>query len=340
MNYLLKSESALYYECGYSCDNALLLILGKERFFITDGRYTLDAREQVQGAEVIESANLYATLATIIRKNRVSVVYFDPYEITVKELDELTSKLHKVNFIVHENYSQLQRIIKTEEEIALIAESVRLNAQAFENFGVFLQNEGIGQSEHRLHFEAKRILSDYGRYDLSFDPIVAMEKNAAKPHALPSEETLEKGDVLLFDAGIKYKRYCSDRTRTFEIGDRISVEKSQNITKAGRQKIYDTVLKAQEEAIKSVKEGMKAREIDKVAREVIDKAGYGSYFNHSLGHGVGLDIHELPRLSQRSRDFVTDGMVFTIEPGIYIPGDFGVRIEDVVVMKNGRAEIL
>lgn len=340
MNYLLKSESALYYECGYSCDNAFLLILGRERFFVTDGRYTLDAKEHVQNAEVLESANLYSTLATIIRKSRVNVVYFDPVEISVKELDELTSKLHKVNFIVHENYSQLKRILKSEEEIALIAESVKLNAKAFDAFTAFLQDEGVGKSEHRLFFEAKRILSDYGRYDLSFEPIVAIEKNAAKPHALPGEDCLKQGDVLLFDAGIKYQRYCSDRTRTFEVSSAMSASKKQTISKAERQKVYDTVLKAQEEAIKSIKEGMKAKDIDGVAREVIDKAGYGKYFNHSLGHGVGLDIHELPRLSQRSKDFVTDGMVFTIEPGIYLPDDFGVRIEDVVVMRNGRAEIL
>lgn len=340
MNILLKGESALYYECGFSCDNAFLLILGSERFFVTDGRYVLDAKQNVKGATVIESSSLLSTIATIIKGARVKVVHFDPLELNVKELDELISKLHRVNFIVYENHSQKKRIVKRDDEIELIRESVRLNALAFERFGEFVRDSGIGLSERRLHFEAKRFLSDGGSFDLSFDPIVAIEKNSAKPHATPDDTPLKYGDMLLFDAGIKYKRYCSDRSRTFEVGDNLSVKKIQNIGNKTRQKIYDTVLKAQEEAIAFIKEGVRAKDIDKKARDVIESAGYGDFFNHSTGHGVGLDIHELPRISQKSEDIITEGMVFTIEPGIYLPGDFGVRIEDVVVIKNGRAEIL
>lgn len=340
MNILLKGESALYYECGFSCDNAFLLILGSERFFITDGRYTLDAKHNVKGATVIESSSLLSSTSTIIRNAKVRVVHFDPLELSVKELDELTSKLHRVNFIVYENYSQKKRIIKSSDEVELIRESIRLNASAFERFGEFVKHSGAGLSERRLYFEAKRFLSDEGSFDLSFDPIVAIEKNGAKPHATPDDTILEYGDMLLFDAGIKYKRYCSDRTRTFEVKEGLSVSKAQNISDKTRQKIYDTVLKAQEEAIAFAKEGVRAKDIDQKAREIISSAGYGSFFNHSTGHGIGLDIHELPRISQRSKDIIREGMVFTVEPGIYLPDDFGVRIEDVVVIKNGRAEIL
>ncbi|MFP4332013.1 MAG: M24 family metallopeptidase [Campylobacterales bacterium] len=340
MNLILRSESSLYYECGYSCDNAFLLKIGSEKFFITDARYTLEAKSNIVGAEVVESSNLYKTIANILRQARLRAIYFDPSELSVKELDELSSKLHRVNFIVHDNYSQKIRAIKTKKEIELIAESVRLNALAFNRFFEFMKQDGVGKSEKALHFEAKRFLSNSGEYDLSFDPIVALNQNAAMPHALPTSLKLKKGDMVLFDAGIKYKRYCSDRTRTFEIGASSDISKNQHLSQKERQKIYDTVLKAQERAIEYAREGVSARSIDAKAREVIDSAGYGKLFTHSTGHGVGLDIHELPRISAKSKDIIEEGMVFTIEPGIYVDGGFGVRIEDVVVIKNGRAEIL
>lgn len=340
MNLILRSESALYYECGYSCDNAFLVSLGSEKFFVTDSRYTLEAKDSVVGAQVVESNNLFKTVANILRQARLRAIYFDPSELSVKELDELSSKLHRVNFIVHDNYSQKIRAIKTQKEIELISESVKLNAGAFDRFFEFIKDSGVGKSEKNLHFEAKNFLSDFGEYDLSFDPIVAINQNAAKPHALPTDEKLKSGDVLLFDAGIKYKRYCSDRTRTFEVGSAKDISKKQTLSQKERQKIYDTVLKAQEAAISYAREGVSARSIDAKAREVIDSAGYGKLFTHSTGHGVGLDIHELPRISPRSKDFIKEGMVFTIEPGIYVGGEFGVRIEDIVVIKNGRAEIV
>jgi len=340
MNILLKSESALYYECGFSCDSAYLLKLGREKFFVTDGRYTLEAKESVRGAEVVESSSLLAAVTSLLKASRTTMVHFDPLELSVKELDELTAKLHRVNFIVSENYSQRARIKKSLDEVELIRKSISLNALAFEKFEEFIRVQGIGLDERRLHFEAKRILSSEGDYDLSFDPIVAIEKNGAKPHALPCGDVLKNGDMLLFDAGIKYNRYCSDRTRTFEVGGESKVSKDQVLSNKKRQKVYDTVLKAQESAINSIKPGMKASEIDRVARSVICEAGYGDFFNHSTGHGIGLDIHELPRISQRSKDVIEEGMVFTVEPGIYLPGDFGVRIEDVVVVRGNGAEIL
>lgn len=183
-------------------------------------------------------------------------------------------------------------------------------------------------------------MSDNGKYDLSFDPIVAINANSAKPHALPTEVNLKRNDLLLVDAGIKYKRYCSDRTCTSRVYEDIDFERSQHFTKKERQKVYDIVLKAQLTAIKKARVGMMAKDIDKLARDVIEKAGYGKYFIHSTGHGVGLDIHEHPYINSRSETIIENGMVFTIEPGIYLPEKFGVRIEDTIVMKDGKAQIL
>jgi len=184
-------------------------------------------------------------------------------------------------------------------------------------------------------------MSQLGKYDLSFDPIVAINKNAAKPHALPTNKKLKLNDLILVDAGVKYKRYCSDRTCTAVANfEKFNFKREQNFKDKKHQKIYDIVYKAQLNAIEKARVGMKASQIDKLTRDIIEKTGYGKYFVHSTGHGVGLDIHEFPNINSRSDVIIEDNMVFTIEPGIYLPNEFGIRIEDSVVMKNGRAEIL
>jgi Xaa-Pro aminopeptidase len=151
---------------------------------------------------------------------------------------------------------------------------------------------------------------------------------------------LHRGDLLLVDAGLKYRRYCSDRTRTVYTEKGFTFDTDQNFKSKKTQKAYDTVLKAHDYAIEKARSGMKAKKIDALARNIISKAGFGDYFVHSTGHGVGLDIHEMPYISTRSNTSIEDGMVFTIEPGIYIPGEFGIRIEDMVAMVDGRAVIL
>jgi Xaa-Pro aminopeptidase len=184
-------------------------------------------------------------------------------------------------------------------------------------------------------------MSSYGKYDLSFDPIVAINANAAKPHALPTSKRLKLNNLILVDAGVKYKRYCSDRTCTSNANfEKFSFKREQKFKNKKHQKIYDLVYKAQLNAISKARVGMKASQIDNLTRSVIEKAGFGKYFVHSTGHGVGLDIHEFPNINSRSDIIIEDNMVFTIEPGIYLPKEFGVRIEDTVVMKNGKALIL
>ena len=183
-------------------------------------------------------------------------------------------------------------------------------------------------------------MSRFGEYDLSFEPIFAINENAAKPHAHPTDKILKEGDLVLFDAGIKYKRYCSDRTRTSQYGDRINFSKDQKFSDPKIQKAYDVVRKAQEEAIRRAKPGMKAKDLDKIARDIIDNSEFKGAFVHSLGHGVGLDIHEMPFINARNEQILKEGMVFTIEPGIYVPGEFGIRIEDMVVLRDSGAEVL
>lgn len=345
--YIVRDENAQYYECGFSCDNAIVLHIQDQCFFITDSRYTLEAKQNVyKHVEVLESSDLLDTLATLLATQRVKKLTFNPNELSVGFYQTLLShtQRHKCELLAAPNFHQKLRIIKSDSQIALIQKSQKLNKQAFKEFARFVRKaiqKGKILSERDLHFYATMFLSHKGVYDLSFNPIVGLNATGAKPHALPSEKNLCKNnDLLLFDAGIKYQRYCSDRTRTANVCADMIFGKSQKFASKKQQKIYDIVLKAQERAISKARSGMRGYEIDALARDVIESSGYGKYFVHSTGHGVGLDIHELPHISAKSEEIIQDGMVFSIEPGIYLGDEFGVRIEDLVVMKNGRAEVL
>ncbi|AFL67637.1 M24 family metallopeptidase [Sulfurospirillum barnesii] len=340
-NYILQNENALYYECGFSCDHAIFLKLGSEAFFITDARYTTEASEAIANATVLEGArgDLLKTARLLIRKSGIKSLCYNPAEWDVEAYAKLSETL-RITFCKRPNFSQQKRMIKTKGELELLKKAAHFGKEAFEHFGVFLKQHGKGMDEKRAFFEAEAILKHHGALGISFEPIVAFGENAAKPHALPTCKTLQEDELILFDAGVKYERYCSDRTRTTCFNERLCFEKEQHFSDALKQKVYDTVLRAQEAALKAVRVGVKTNEIDKAAREVIDKAGFGSYFVHSTGHGVGLDIHELPIISARSKTVIEENMVFTIEPGIYLPKQFGVRIEDTIIVRNNGAEIM
>ena len=337
MHYILQDENAVYYEVGYSCDNELLLVLGSEKFFITDARYTTAAKEAVRDAEVVEARDLFAAARKILRKEKIKKLFYDPNDLQAAQLQNL-QKL-SITFTPKKALSWSKRAIKSDEEIAKIKESVRLNAQAFDRFAKVLRG-AEGLDEKRIAFEAEAILRDFGEFELSFDPIFAIDENAAKPHAHPTSKPLRRGSLVLFDAGIKFERYCSDRTRTSYYDQDIDFGKEQHFANPKIQRAYDTVRKAQEAAIEAARSGMRAKDLDKVARQIIDASEFAGCFVHSLGHGVGLDIHEMPFINSRNEQILEDGMVFTIEPGIYIPGEFGIRIEDMVVLRNSRAEVL
>lgn len=339
--YIIKNENAMFYECGFSCDNGYFLRLKKEAFFVTDSRYTFEAREIIKNATVLngDRRDLLKTIRDLVKKTDTKRLIYNPNEWSVSEFNRLAKGLH-VKLLARDNFSQIKRIVKNEKELKILKKASHLGAKAFDEFALFVQKHGVGMSEEELHFEAERIFRSKGKLGLSFSPIVAINENAAKPHALPSKKILKRGDLLLLDAGVLYKRYCSDRTRTAEVGDSFNFGKKQKFKNKERQKIYDIVLKAQEASIKAVKIGANASDIDRAGREVIKKAGYGDYFIHSTGHGVGVDIHELPVIGRRSKQIIKENMVFSIEPGIYLPNKFGVRIEDVVVATKKGAKIL
>ncbi len=339
-NYILLNENAIYYECGFSCDNVVYIKLGSEAFFITDSRYTIEANEYAKKCTVIESSNFIEDTKKILKKSKVKKITFDPNDFKLSFYQNLTKDL-KIDFVQKENFSKLKRVIKSDEEIEILKKAAKIGRKGFKELASFIRKNGYNKSENYLHFKAIEKMSALGKNDLSFDPIVAFNKNAAKPHALPTNKKLKLHDLILVDAGVKYKRYCSDRTCTSNVDfENFSFKREQKFKNKKHQKIYDIVYKAQLNAINKVRVGMKASKVDKLTRDLIVDSGYGEYFVHSTGHGVGLDIHEFPNINSKSDIIIEDNMVFTIEPGIYIPNEFGVRIEDTVVMKNGKAIIL
>ncbi len=337
-NYILLNENAIYYECGFSCDNAVFVKLGSDNYFITDSRYTIEAKQYAQKCIVIESSDFIKELEILLKN--IKKITFDTNDFKLDFYQKLTKNL-KTQFIPEENFSKFKRIIKSEQEIRLLKQAAKIGRTGFKKLALYIQKTGFKKDEKFLNFKTIEIMSAFGKYDLSFKPIVAINKNASKPHALPTNKKLKLNDLILVDAGVKYKRYCSDRTCTANANfEEFSFKKEQKFKNKKHQKIYDIVLKAQLRAINKVRVGMKASKVDQFTRDSIRKAGYGDYFIHSTGHGVGLDIHEFPNINAKSDMIIENNMIFTIEPGIYLPNKFGIRIEDTIVMENGRAKIL
>jgi Xaa-Pro aminopeptidase len=219
------------------------------------------------------------------------------------------------------------RSIKEPEELGFITKAVELADAAFEQARDIIRP---GITEKEAAWEIEKIIRQKGSEGIPFEIIVASGPNSALPHARPTEKTICSGEPVLIDIGARISGYCSDFSRTLFLG-------KADKTFRG---IYNIVLKAQATAMKEIKSGMDASQADRLARSVIEQAGYGDAFGHGLGHGVGLAVHEFPMLGPTSFDSLADGMVFTIEPGIYLAGQGGVRIEDMVVLENGKARVL
>lgn len=339
-NFILVDENAVFYECGYSCDNEIYLKTKDKAFFITDARYAIEARELIKDAEVIEAQKpLIKEARALLKKLDVKSLVFDPHDFSYAQFSEL-SKFSYINFKQKPFFSKKKRIIKSENEIKMLQKAAKLGAKCFNELASYLQIQNGSMSEEAIFYHASQIFTQQGALSLSFSPITAINENAAKAHALPSQKKLKSGDLFLLDAGVKFKRYCSDRTRTACFWENFNFTKEQNFKDAKQNEIYQIVNEAQQIAIKSVKPGMMAKDIDKAARSFIAKAGYEKEFFHSTGHGLGIDIHELPNINSKDETILKPGMVFSVEPGIYIENEFGVRIEDVVVVTEDGCEIL
>ena len=299
----------------------------EEPLLLVDFRYLELAKKSVDAAQVVRLDDEAKQLDRLAQKGKWHRVGFEG-SITVSQYEKLRQWMPGVEEWVEsgELLNNL-RIRKSARELDIIRRAVQLGDEVYERTVTEVR---AGMTE----WDIRRVLRSWvDRLDAqceSFDCIVSLGPNASKPHAKVTERAVRFGEGLLIDMGVKLDNYCSDLTRVAFIGT----------PKPRMQAIHDIVLSAQLRAIDAIREGKTGREIDAVARGYIEKKGFGKYFGHGLGHGVGLDIHEPPTLNSRSDDVLKAGMVVTVEPGIYLPGVGGVRIEDVVVVKRDGCEIL
>lgn len=320
---VLSSPHALRYFTGFCGGEGLALITSNQRYLLVDARYTVAAVQEAIDFEVVEfSAGQRNGSLREFSKQLRSIGYEDDF-VTVAEFQGLKNACPNVVWEgVSEHLAKL-RMIKSEEEIQYLRVAEQIAVDAFE---AVLGQIKIGVRETEIALELEYQMRKRGASGTSFETIVVSGIKSSMPHGKPDQKKLEIGDFVTMDFGCIYHGYCSDMTRTVAMG-KVSAE---------QKRIYETVKAAQECGLDAIRAGMCAKEVDAAAREMIQKAGYGEYFGHSLGHGVGLLIHELPNLSPRSETILRPGMIVTCEPGIYLPDLGGVRIEDMVcVTENG-----
>jgi Xaa-Pro aminopeptidase len=327
--FVVTHPANLRYLCGYTGSNGLLLFLAGRRVFFTDGRYTQQAREEVKGARTaISGGPLMLEAAKLIGRLSGAAIGFEADLTTVAaaaQMKQLVSRC--IEWKPTSSLIMRQRIIKDAEELRLIREAVKLGAKVYRQ-ALKAVRPGVREAEiaSKLEFAARQAGAD----GMSFDTIVAAGKRGALPHGRASSQPIPRHGFVVIDSGVILRGYCSDMTRTVHVGRASKVE----------QGWYDAVLEAQSVGIAAIRPGITAGEVDEAARSVLRKVKLDRYFTHSTGHGVGLEIHEPPRLGKKQTERLAPGMVVTVEPGIYVPGKGGIRIEDMVVVTSAGCEVL
>jgi Xaa-Pro aminopeptidase len=327
--FVVTHPANLRYLCGYTGSNGLLLFLAGRRVFFTDGRYTQQAREEVVGARVVISAGpLMPEAAKLAGSLSGAAIGFEADLTTVAAAAQMKQLLpRRIEWNATSGLIMRQRMIKDAEELKFIREAVMLGAKVYRQTLKSIR-PGVREMEiaGKLEFAARQAGAD----GMSFDTIVAAGKRGALPHGRASIQPIPRRGFVVIDSGVILRGYCSDMTRTVHVGRASKVERAW----------YDAVLETQLVGIAAIRPGVTAGEVDEVARSVLRKAKLDRYITHSTGHGVGLEIHEPPRLGKNQTERLAPGMVVTIEPGIYLPGKGGIRIEDMVVVTSAGCEVL
>lgn len=326
---LIIGEVNRFYLSGMRSSLGYLFLSDGRKILYVDGRYIEAAKKAVfEGVEVRLLSKLSEAVAGIVREFKVETLYCET-DLTVCEYERLKEML-QVPLIASQALSDLilnLRAVKSQKELSFVISAQRAAEKAF---GEILNFIKPGVTERRLKLELEYKMQLWGAEGMSFETIAISGKNTSKPHGVPTEKPIEAGDFVTMDFGATVGGYCSDMTRTVAVGH------------ATDEMIlcYNTVLRAQETGIAAIKPGALCRDVDKAARTVIEKAGFGDCFNHSTGHGVGLEIHEQPNLSARSESRLSPGNIVTCEPGIYLEDRFGVRIEDMLFVTQNGAQNL
>lgn len=325
--YITKRENYIYLS-GFTGSSAFLLITQNEAVLITDSRYAEQAEMQCPAYKiVVYTSGLLDEINKLLISLGIIRLGFEETNLSFADYNRYTNKLICKEFIPMDSIVEKLRMVKDSAELSIIKKAVDIADKAFEHILPFVRP---GISEIDIAAELEHEMKRLGAKGPSFDTIAASGLRSSMPHGVASEKIIEKGDCITFDFGALYNEYCSDMTRTVFVGEPLPE----------LRKIYNTVLSAQLKAIEGAKAGLRGKDVDKIARDFISENGYGDYFGHGLGHSVGLEIHESPRFSMACGDVIEDNMVITVEPGIYIPGLGGVRIEDIIVINGDDPVIL
>ena len=327
---VLCNEANMHYLCGFSPSEGIVLITKNEAFHLVDSRYTETAQNHAKltGLTVIEISDTFnAELAKLTEKCGVKSCVFEDETISLKTYNSFAEAMPEVEWLPLGNRLMLERGRKEAEEIVLMKKA---NAIAEKSFLELLNHVEAGKTEKELAAYFDYLMAKNGSHGLSFDTILLTGAHTSMPHGVPSDKVIRDGDFVLFDFGATYDGYHSDMTRTVAVGSATDE----------MCEMYDLVLKAQIAGVKAFNEGVKCADVYKAAYDVLDEKNMAQYFRHGLGHGVGLEIHEGFNASPRSTDTYEVGNVTSIEPGIYIPDKFGIRIEDVFYLSpRGRENL-
>jgi Xaa-Pro aminopeptidase len=320
---IITSIKDLFFITGFHQDRTILLLTKDKLYSFIPKMFYDHFKETTPWAEIIVYENIYSEIENKIKELKLKEIIFDP---TVTFYDE-AKKFIDMGAKPVQGFIKEFRMIKKLEEFENIKRSCQIAAKAFK---IIKPKIKVGVKEIEIARELEYTMQKLGAQTRSFETIIAFGPNSALPHHETSERKLKKNEVVLMDFGCIYKRYCSDITRTFFYG-----KPTDEFLK-----VYSIVEKAQKEAVNFAKEGILSNEVDKIARDIISENGYGQYFIHGTGHGVGLDIHEEPYINTRSSVKLQKGMTITVEPGIYLYGKFGVRIEDTIYITKNKPLIL
>ena len=326
--FLITNLTNILYLTGFSGTNGQLLITSERVVFLTDPRYEARASTLVKDAEIsIYPSRLTERLQPLLGEMGCRRLGVEAKSMTLAERDDLQSRLDEVGLVSVVGLVESMRRTKDAGEVDLLRDAIALGDRAF---SWVLDHLALGATEREIALALEMKMRDWGADQVSFPPIVGSGELSAHIHHTPTDRQFQKGDLILLDFGCRLHGYCSDLTRTVVLGPATEEQRT----------MYDLVLRAQREGIHKAGSGLGGAEVDAAARVVIEQAGHGKDFGHGLGHGVGLDIHEDPRLNRISEDTLAPGDVVTVEPGVYLQGTGGVRIEDCVLVTEKGCEVL
>lgn len=323
---LVTGQNNIYYLTNFWGTNATVFITKNRRLFLTDSRYTLIAKQSVHGFDIIESKDPLKDIVKLIEADKLETIGFDN-QVSFAYYQGLQAIFEGYTLSPQNNFMEELRMIKDDKELATIRKACSISDRAFTDVLDFIKPGQTTELQVANFLDFR--MREYGASGTSFESIIASGYRSAMPHGVASEKVIQSGETLTMDFGCYYKHYVSDMTRTIHIGDTTDEERE----------IYDLVLRSNQALIDAAKAGMTRRDYDKVARDVIVEAGYGSHFTHGIGHGIGLDIHEIPYFGN-SDETIEAGMVLTDEPGVYLADKYGVRIEDDIIITENGCELI